>query len=207
MNFDTIVNAIKEFFNQPVPIIGITIGSLLAFVLTILSKTTIGKKGLNTLKKAFTDLQKNINLFTEQMNQKEKELNNIYLELKEYYEKQLEIMKSEYYALCDLILCIGENTNNKNIKAKVNEFKEAIDLKCKDYEGYVEKKIYEVEKSAEDYKLELASQYEKTLNVYKEEFEALKLEYQSSIVKENKDVLDEEQDIKEDDVYGEETSE
>ena len=42
---------LKDFFNQPIPIIGVSVGFALFCILKIISSTSIGKKSLNEFKR------------------------------------------------------------------------------------------------------------------------------------------------------------
>jgi len=181
MNFDTIVNAIKEFFNQPVPIIGITVGSLLMLILTILSKTSIGQKALRQFKKWYEELKL---AFTNYKKESDETLQKV----KDYYEEELQKAKSEYNALCKFTMSIASNINNVKVKEALADFEKQIDLSKSDYQGYVESKIEEAKKT---YELELQAKYENELNHYKAEFDKLLLDYK---------VLNEKQDIDEEDL-------
>lgn len=171
MDFEAIVNAIKDFMNQPIPIIACSVGSLLTFVLTIISKTTIGKKSLNLLKKGYAELE------TKYTNIKDKTFST-YDELEKLYTEKINIMQSEYNALCEFLIVIAENTNNVKVKKALIDFKEKVNLKAKDYQGYVEKAINDAKTHFEK---EIVEKYETALLDYKKQFDELLLETKEKV--------------------------
>ena len=164
--WNEIVENIKIFFNQPVAIIGCSVGFLLVFVLVLCAKTSLGKKALNFLKKGFNDLVVSFNTHKQ-------ETENKIGELKSYYENELKNIEAENSLLKDLIVFIADESHNHKIKDYVSQCKDKL-LKVKsDYTLLVEEKINEVKKEAEDYKQVLAKEYETQLGIYKDEFEKL----------------------------------
>ena len=54
--FDTFAANLKDFWSQPVPIIGFTVGTCIIGFCFIFAKTSLGKKALNKLQKLYDDL-------------------------------------------------------------------------------------------------------------------------------------------------------
>ena len=73
MEWQQIKEFIAHLLSQPVPIICCSVGSLLVFVLVIISKTSIGKKALNTLRQWIIDFIAKVSaILTEIKNENEK---------------------------------------------------------------------------------------------------------------------------------------
>lgn len=159
MDFEAIVNAIKDFFNQPVPIIGITLGSLLMVILTVISKTSFGKKSIRELTKQYNQLSSGFDEVKETTDTKRKEL-------EDWAKEKIEIIQSQYNELCAFIILIAENINNVKIKEAAKSFVEKMRLHEKDFEGFVEKVV-------NDERNKIVSQYENALLEYKAKLDDL----------------------------------
>lgn len=163
MDFETIKNAIIEFMNQPVPIISITVGSLLLSILVIITKTSIGKRAIKKFTKQYDELVAgfdNVKNVT----------TNTYNKLEQYYHDKLAVIQSQYNDLCSLIMVIAENINNVKIKNAVKEFVSKVDLSKKDFEGYVEQRINDAKNY---YEQEIVNKYETELLEYKKQLDEL----------------------------------
>ena len=91
MWFQDFMTWIKDFFNRPVPIIGFTVGALVIAVLTILSKTSFGRKAIRTMKQYCADLKVQFVTLKEESEKKLEEQKQSYeekLALVEYNRKQ-----------------------------------------------------------------------------------------------------------------------
>lgn len=123
MQWDLIVENIKIFFNQPVPIIGCTIGFALMFILVIVSKTSIGKKSLNKIKKINADLKKQYDELIVKNEQSKKELDSKIANLKNEYEKLLQESIDKYNELETLLLNISSNIHHREINKLIKQHK------------------------------------------------------------------------------------
>lgn len=175
--WNEVVANIKDFFNQPVAIIGCSVAFALAFVLVIFSKTSLGKKALNKLTKLFNEIKNIVTDFIASTNKKIKEL-------QEYYEKKEAAIESKVAILEEVCLIIGENSHNEQVKKAMEQCKDKLSIAKTDYEELIEKRVQEEkdkleqkykEKYEEFYKTyleqqkakieELVSQAEKTVEI------------------------------------------
>ena len=136
MEWDTISNNIEQFWNKPVPIIGFTIGMCIIGIVFIISKTSIGKKALNILKKKIEDsvlkleeaLQKlkeateNLINAVKTFNEFKKECEEKLNKQKEYYEKELNKQSQIISKQDKIIKVICENSVNIHIKEAFEEY-------------------------------------------------------------------------------------
>jgi len=165
MSWDQIVNAIREFMNQPVPIICCSVGALLVFVLTIIAKTSIGKKSLNQLKEMYRQMESKHTEIMLSYQSSEVEHINRMSEMKNYYEEKLAIVESEKAKLEELIYFIGENIHNKNIESKIADYKEEASKRINDISQVVNE---EVEKSKTKFAVEIKLINEEIKKLYEE---------------------------------------
>ena len=181
MQWNQIVENIKNFFDQPVPIICCSVGALLVFVLTVISKTSIGKRALNKLTSLINETKETA-ATTKAL--AETRIN----ELKETYETKIAVVQSEYQELETLILSISANIRNENVKNILTTYQEKIIARKNDLQGYVETRVQEVKAEVETYKEQIKSEYEQivatyktAIEQYKSEFETLKEQYNDQI--------------------------
>ena len=164
--WNEIVANIKDFFNQPVPIIGCTIGFVLVFILVILSKTSFGRKALKFLKGKVAELEKEYNEFKEATSKQVEDL-------KSAYEEKLNIAESKVAVLEEVILIVADQTHNEQVKKAVDVCKEKLSVCKTNYELLVEEKVNEAQKEIEKYELTLKEKYEAELSEYKSKFDNL----------------------------------
>lgn len=123
MTWQEICQAIKDFFNQPVPIICCSIGTLLVFVLVIFSKTSLGKKALNTLKGLIKELTKQITDLIDKFKGFKEDVNKTLEQQNKILENALNEKQQEIDDLKALVEIIARNTHNvKSIQA-LEEYK------------------------------------------------------------------------------------
>lgn len=130
-DFDIFVENLKTFWNQPVPIIGFTIGMVIVGILFIVAKTSIGKKALNKIKDINDKLSKQNDVLQSQLKDVNNRCNkfvdnvsNITIpELKDYYNnvikekyEQIAEYKNELSKRDGLLGVICENSVNVKIK-------------------------------------------------------------------------------------------
>lgn len=127
MWFDVMCEKISQFWNHPVAQTGFTIGMIIVGIITIISKTSIGRKALNWMKNSYVDLLNKFNDFKaekeKQIEQLKLEYINEFLEEKRKFDEQIAILDNENQDLRNLIIYIGENINNKNIQSYIADFK------------------------------------------------------------------------------------
>lgn len=161
MSWDQIVEAIRQFWNQPVPIIGFTVGAVLLAILGIIAKTSIGKKQLNKLK-----IEINIE-------------RDRYAELQKFYESKLQIAEKNKELERQFIYEICENINNVNVKSICEKYKSQFenitydqvveDAKAQAIKEYEDKYKAELTTFIESEKERIKSELEEVKNVGKEE--------------------------------------
>lgn len=120
--WETISANIKDFFNQPVPIIGSTIGALLIFVLSVISKTSIGKKALNELKNKYNKLTTEFLTILESFKKHKEKIDETLKVQKEALEIALKEKQEEIDKLEELIIAISENIHNAKVKELVDTY-------------------------------------------------------------------------------------
>lgn len=112
-------DAIRDFFNQPLPIIIGTIVMVLIYTLVIFSKTSLGRKALNLLKNEIAKLREQIKVGLQLFNDKAKECENALKQAKKTIEEQNEhIAKLE-----TLLISIANAQSNVKIKKLVEEYR------------------------------------------------------------------------------------
>lgn len=171
--FNTWCNAVKDFFNQPVPIIGCTIGFLLITILNILSKTSWGRKTINTVIGSVNTLKAET---TAKIAETSENINN----LKNEYEQKLAIAETHSQELENLLLNIGDQLHNKQIKEYVEKYRQTKQDAKTQVQNLVEQsskaielKMEEMQKQMDGYKSELAKQYEEMIENYEKELKEL----------------------------------
>lgn len=166
MNWDQFVENVKQFFSQPVPIIGCTIGFVLVFVLVILSKTSFGRKLLKRMKEKVDGLKHEFEAYKQATKKKVQEL-------QEGYEKKLQVAEAKVSVLEEIVLVIAEHSHNEKIKEIVEKSKEKLSICKTDFESLVEDKIL--------------SEKERVIAEFKEKYE----EFYKSYLSEAKTKVDE----------------
>lgn len=171
--FNTWCNAVKDFFNQPVPIIGCTIGFLLITFLSILSKTSWGRKTINTVIGSINTLKAET---TAKISETSENINN----LKNEYEQKLAIAETHSQELETLLLNIGDQLHNKQIKEYVEKYRQTKQDAKTQVQNLVEQsskaielKMEEMQKQMDSYKNELAKQYQEMIENYEKELKEL----------------------------------
>lgn len=171
--FNTWCNAVKDFFNQPVPIIGCTIGFLLITILSILSKTSWGRKTINTVIGSINTLKAET---TAKISETSENINN----LKNEYEQKLAIAETHSQELETLLLNIGDQLHNKQIKEYVEKYRQTKQDAKTQVQNLVEQsskaielKMEEMQKQMDSYKNELAKQYQEMIENYEKELKEL----------------------------------
>ena len=121
-------NWIKDFFNQPIPIIGVSILFLTLFILKIIATTTIGKKGLRKLQKSSDDFVEKVEVLLHRKEEQDEEFKRAVAKTIEGYERFNNNKNNErdrkIAKLEALVLKISEENHNRNVKKLITEYKE-----------------------------------------------------------------------------------
>lgn len=166
MSWDQIVEAIRQFWNQPVPIIGFTVGAVVLAVFGIITKTSIGRKQLNRMK---TELKETTKHYDDQYLEFERRYND----LKNYYEEKLQLVEQNRLLERQLLIGVCENINNIKIKEMLDEYQSKFEVV--NFSEIIEQ---EKKSAVEEYKAEVES----LVNQLKEEI--AKLEEMKDVGKE-----------------------
>lgn len=179
MSWDQIVENIKTFFSQPVPIICCSVGSLLIFVLTVFSKTSLGKKALNELKNLIAITTARIGELNNSITSHKEDTEKKIEELKQSYQDKLAMVEEEKTNLEELLYAIAENINNVKIKELVANYKEKADKRINDISDVVNEELLK-------YKDSLDKEYQRKYDLLEEKVVAIekKVEEQVKVVEE-----------------------
>lgn len=156
--WNEIVANVKDFFNQPVTIIGCSVLFLLIFILVIFSKTSLGKKVLKSLATAINNLIAQFNAFKSEVKSQLDE------GLKKYEEEKLQV-EAKVAVLEEVVMIIAENSHNVKVKEAMEKCKEKLSI-CTDYEKLVEEKVLSAK---EKYELEAKEKLDSYETYYKEQ--------------------------------------
>lgn len=133
MEWDTFVENVKIFWNQPLTIVLFILLVVIVGFLFVFGKTSLGKKSLNKLKTLYYDLKSRYeyalevirverNEFQEFKAEKEKQI----VELTESYELKLNQYKERMIKQDELIKVICENSPNKHIKEAYEKYSPVV---------------------------------------------------------------------------------
>ena len=154
-------------------IIGCSVGCLLFYTLTFLSKTSFGKKSIRKVNNAFNELKQGYEENKAQLGEK-------VAYLKDEYEEKVAIVEKHALELETLLFEISENINNKKVKELVEQYKLKKDETQIKVNDLIEKsslamseKINEVQTQMEEYKESLKIEYQNMVEQYKKELEEL----------------------------------
>lgn len=136
MDWNSVVEGIKTFFNQPIPIIGCTIGFALVFVLTVISKTSIGRKTLKKLGGWYDELKTKYNEFHDDVSK------NV-AEMQKTYNEQIAVATAKWNEANELIELLVENSHNVKVKDAYQQYKEKINGYATNFENTLQEKINE----------------------------------------------------------------
>ena len=165
--WNEVVANIKDFFNQPVPIIGCTVAYALVFILVILSKTSLGKK---LLKKLSTKIDELRIAFATLEDDTKAQLE----EYKKQYEEEKNKVESKVAILEEVCLIIGENSHNEQVKKAMEQCKDKLSIAKTNYEELVEKRVQEEkDKLEQEYKAKYEEFYKGYLEQQKAKIEEL----------------------------------
>ena len=149
-NWLNIISAIRDFFNQPVPIIGCTVFSLCIFALTIISKTTIGKRSILKLKKTNEEMKQKLTDMVSSYEQFKTDVKNNETQARTFIDDSLLTGQAKLDEGIKLIEVIAENTHNQKVKNALLEYKEKMGEIKTDYDKVIDKKVQE--KLTEEYR-------------------------------------------------------
>ena len=126
---DTFATNLKDFWSQPVPIIGFTVGTCIIGFCFIFAKTSLGKKALNKLQKLYDDLVAKYKEVVKAKNEIEKEYNDFKADkndeiktLTNNYELKLNEYKERMVKQDEIIKVLCENSPNAKVKKAYEEY-------------------------------------------------------------------------------------
>lgn len=128
MDWNQIVEGIKEFWNQPVPIIGFTVGTIIIGVIAILAKTSIGKKALNWMKEKYTELLNGYNETKKQYEEIIKTKDETIAKLTEMYNEKLALVQANKDKEREIIIALGNCINNVKVKKIIEEYSQSKEI-------------------------------------------------------------------------------
>lgn len=167
MQWEQIVEWVKDFFNQPVPIISCTVGALLIAIITIISKTSLGKKSIKRMLTAVSEVK------LELTNTIAKTSDNV-AQLKKEYETQLALAETHSQELEDLLLAMSEQLHNAKIRELVEQYKS----KRSEIKTAYENIVAQANKALEEKKTEIEAQLKKFEEEFKKTQEEILAQYQ-----------------------------
>lgn len=166
MNWDAFVEGLRNFWNQPVPIIGFTVGTVICGIIYILGKTSIGKKALNKiidinnglreqLTKAENDLVDANNKIKELIKESQNKIDELVAasdvaiknkqqeieELANQYELKMLNYKEKLLKQEEMIKVICENSVNKVIKEAYEKYSPVLELPVPEIQKQIEEKV------------------------------------------------------------------
>lgn len=128
MDWNQIVEGIKEFWNQPVPIIGFTVGTVIIGVIAILAKTSIGKKALNWMKEKYAELVNGYNETKKQYEEIIKTKDETIAKLTEMYNEKLALVQANKDKEREIIIALGNCINNLKVKKIIEEYSQSKEI-------------------------------------------------------------------------------
>lgn len=145
--WNNFVSGLEEFWNQPVPIIGFTVGTLIVGFFVIFTKTSLGKKALNWCKTKYEELLVKYNEAKKLYEEVIAEKDAIIEELTKMYEEKLALVQLNKDKEKEIIIAIAKNINNVKIKKIIEEYEKLPEIT--DISDYVEeiKAKYEAKES------------------------------------------------------------
>ena len=126
MSWQQIKDIIDLAWNHPVPIICCSVGSLLVFVLVIISKTSIGKKALNGLRNLISELKSQITDLLSKFKGFKEEINQTLVEQNKMLENALNEKQAEIDRLVALVEKVAINTHNVKTIQALEEYKKEV---------------------------------------------------------------------------------
>lgn len=172
--WNEVVANIKDFFNQPIPIIGCTVAFALVFILVIFSKTSLGKKLLKKLSIKIDVLLIAFANFKADTKAQLEEYKYHYEEYKNHYEEEKNKIESKVAILEEVCLIIGENSHNEQVKKAMEQCKDKLSIVKTNYEELVEKRVKEEkDKLEQKYKEKYEEFYKGYLEQQKAKIEEL----------------------------------
>ena len=135
MNWDNFAAGFEHFWNQPVPIIGFTVGTVIIGIIVILAKTSIGKKALNKMKEMFEDLKDKLHTAIIIFNEYKENRDAEFEKMKQHYEQRIKDLTEESEAkiakleekqskMESFLLDIAMNNPNIRVKKALEEYKD-----------------------------------------------------------------------------------
>lgn len=132
--WEQVVEKTTAFFDKPVPIIGCTIGFLLITVLTIISKTSFGKKSIRRLTELARLTHETVETTLKNVNDKLNEIDEKQDDIEYMLCDRLQAQEKRIYELETLLTEICKNIRNAKIKALINDYNKGIETVEKEKE-------------------------------------------------------------------------
>lgn len=170
MWWDQLVENLKIFFNQPVVIAGVTIGTIGVLLFTIIAKTSIGRKSLKKLKEGIAHLQAKHDAVVQECEKFKELTENKIADLVNQYETKLALVVNEKQELEKLVFEIADNIHNEKVKGVVKDYIKKTQEKEVEIETIVTEKLADYKEQLINYKAELE-------NIYKEQIEQIKSQF------------------------------
>lgn len=167
-------DGIREFINQPLPIIGVSIVSLFLGVKVILSNTSIGQKALNTMREEITNFKSKVvetKDKAEEYYDKALKTQNETKVIISNYEERFNELYGKLCKVCETMPNAKIKTIGEEIKTQYLGIKNELNEKLDNIDEYIEEK-----KSEFDYKgayEEMADRLAKLEKDYGEREEAI----------------------------------
>lgn len=119
---DTAVAWLRDFFNQPVPIIGCSVLALGTFVATVIGKTSIGKKALIEFRSGLSDISSRVSDVSVKAKDSLYKAKLEAEELKKELEAELYNVQKKCERQDELILSIAKEIHNSKVKALIEDY-------------------------------------------------------------------------------------
>lgn len=146
MSWDQLVAAIKEFFNQPVVVIVTSIASTVVGAITIISKTSFGKRAIHSMKKRIAEILETVHSSNEKINDVEKLARERIESLKAEYEIKTKVLASQFDFFLTSVFKIIELYPNVKIQNAILELKAEYENKKEEIEKVIGWAYEDVEK-------------------------------------------------------------
>ena len=160
MWFENVKEWFTWFFSLPLPIAGLTAGTVCVFALVIFTKTSFGKK---VYLKAMEEVKSAVSKLNEYKDKADKKVD----ELKKQYEEKLQIAYAKNEKVEKLLIAVSENINNKKVQELVNayckESKEIIAIADVIDDAVIETKeqcVAQAQSVIDDFKAKLQAEYD-----------------------------------------------
>ena len=150
--FMNMLDTLAYYINKPLPLVGISVLTISLVALKIFAGTSFGKKALNEIKQESEIFKQKAEEYKEIAEQEKENAKNSIRELKQAYEKKLEVANSQFDFFENNLVKILEQIPNAKVqeelklfKANYKQHKEEIGLVVNDGYELVNQKLQELE--------------------------------------------------------------